>query len=336
MKISTDLGNDVGFDIAGTANPPTSPTGRHGTTLYRLDLATGQATKVGDVATVTKKGKVKRTVLTGLAAVQDCELPRKPRPLGGYVDRQTGRQERRPVAGSGERPATSTSHGPRDLPAVRERRPRALRGPQPHPPGAPEKLKLATVANPPRPLAAPAAGAPPCPPAGRSPASPTRTHQQSTRRPPGRTISAPSSPTSQTPRRPRWSARPVRASSSRSSWPTRSPSSPSATDSGPRPPARAAPRSARSRSGRRRAHRAPPGCEAPRRRGRRTRPRSGGERLERQQSGRRQPEARDHGGGPEGPPPSVAAQRELAGALPPGDRRGLGETAPHRPPCLAA
>ncbi len=72
MKIGTDLGNDVGFDIAGTANTAyLTNAGATATTLYRLDLATGQATKVGDVATVTKKGKVKRTTLTGLAAVQD-------------------------------------------------------------------------------------------------------------------------------------------------------------------------------------------------------------------------------------------------------------------------
>ena len=54
------------------------------------------------------------------------------------------------------------------------------------------------------------------------------THQQCTRRPPGATSSAPASPTSQTPSAPRSSTSPVRACSSRASWPTRSPSSPSA------------------------------------------------------------------------------------------------------------
>ncbi len=72
VKINTDLGNDVGFDIAGTANSAyVTNDGAQATTLYRLDLASGQVTKVGDVATVTKKGKVKRTSLIGLAAVQD-------------------------------------------------------------------------------------------------------------------------------------------------------------------------------------------------------------------------------------------------------------------------
>ena len=69
-----------------------------------------------------------------------------------------------------------------------------------------------------------------------SDASSTRTHQQCTRRPPGRTSSAPASPTSQTPSSPRSVTRPVRACSSRASWPTRSPSSPSAG-----PPPRASP-----------------------------------------------------------------------------------------------
>ena len=72
VKINTDLGNDVGFDIAGTANSAyVTNAGAEATTLYRLDLASGQVTKVGEVATVTKKGKLKRTSLIGLAAVQD-------------------------------------------------------------------------------------------------------------------------------------------------------------------------------------------------------------------------------------------------------------------------
>ena len=48
------------------------------------------------------------------------------------------------------------------------------------------------------------------------------------------TSSAPASPTSQTPSAPRSITSPVRACSSRASWPTRSPSSPSARRSGPR------------------------------------------------------------------------------------------------------
>ncbi len=68
VKLSVPVGNDVGFDIAGTANQPYLS---NDSTLYRLDTATGAATKVGDVAIVTKKGKVKKVALTGLAAVQD-------------------------------------------------------------------------------------------------------------------------------------------------------------------------------------------------------------------------------------------------------------------------
>src|SRR4051794_9474013 len=59
------------------------------------------------------------------------------------------------------------------------------------------------------------------------------THQQCTRCPPGRTSSAPASPTSHVPSAPRSMTSPVRACSSRASWPTRSPSRPSAVRSGP-------------------------------------------------------------------------------------------------------
>ena len=87
----------------------------------------------------------------------------------------------------------------------------------------------------------------------------TPTHQQSTRgRPsrPRRTSRAPVGPTSHVPRRPGSSTSPVRVGRSRASWPTRSPSSPSAVASGPsparpRPGAREAAR--RSPRGRRRA-----------------------------------------------------------------------------------
>ena len=64
--------------------------------------------------------------------------------------------------------------------------------------------------------------------------SSTWTHQQCTR-PAGVTSSAPASPTSQTPSAPRSRTRPVRACSSRASWPTRSPSRPSAVRSAASP-----------------------------------------------------------------------------------------------------
>ena len=71
VKINADVPDTAGFDIAGAANAAYLTTAAGGrTVLHRLDLATGVATKVGQVATLTKKGKVKRTVLTGLAAVQ--------------------------------------------------------------------------------------------------------------------------------------------------------------------------------------------------------------------------------------------------------------------------
>ena len=73
-------------------------------------------------------------------------------------------------------------------------------------------------------------------PGGQLGSSRTCTQKQCTRRPPGRTSSAPASPTSHVPRRPRSGTRPVRACTSRASWPTRSPSSPSAVRSGPSSP----------------------------------------------------------------------------------------------------
>ena len=72
VKLSVDVGNDVGFDIAGTGNTAyVTNAGPSASTLYRLDPASGAMTKIGDVGTVTKKGKVKRTTLTGLAASQE-------------------------------------------------------------------------------------------------------------------------------------------------------------------------------------------------------------------------------------------------------------------------
>ena len=72
VRLSVPVGNDVGFDIAGTGNTAyVTNAGSKVSTLYRLDLASGAMTKIGDVSLVDKKGKVKRTTLTGLAASQD-------------------------------------------------------------------------------------------------------------------------------------------------------------------------------------------------------------------------------------------------------------------------
>jgi hypothetical protein len=79
-SLGVDVGSTVGFDVTGSF---ASPTGwltnvRFGkTTLYRVDLASGQASKLGSVGSagryLTRKGTFKRTAttITGLAAVQD-------------------------------------------------------------------------------------------------------------------------------------------------------------------------------------------------------------------------------------------------------------------------
>jgi hypothetical protein len=69
MPVSTglDLGGNVGFDIAGTANVgwlAGTPKGRYASRLYRLDVNTGRTKSLGRI------GDGSRTI-TGLAAVQD-------------------------------------------------------------------------------------------------------------------------------------------------------------------------------------------------------------------------------------------------------------------------
>ena len=97
--------------------------------------------------------------------------------------------------------------------------------------GAPLNARLATVAKPCSSVRSASSRCAMRSPEGR-PGSGTWTHQQNTRRPPGGTSTAPASPTSQTPSAPRSGTSPVCACSSRASWPTRSPSRPSATRSG--------------------------------------------------------------------------------------------------------
>ncbi|HEX2358970.1 MAG TPA: DUF4394 domain-containing protein [Solirubrobacterales bacterium] len=76
LPLGIDVGNEVGFDIVGANTAYLTNAGSRGTTLYRVNLTTGQATKLGDVGIVGKlnrKGVFKKakTTITGLAAVQD-------------------------------------------------------------------------------------------------------------------------------------------------------------------------------------------------------------------------------------------------------------------------
>jgi hypothetical protein len=71
--LGVDVGITVGFDVVGSFTAPAgyltdAANGR--TTVYKVNLSSGQATSVGEVVIPTK-GKAKGTTLTGLAAVQD-------------------------------------------------------------------------------------------------------------------------------------------------------------------------------------------------------------------------------------------------------------------------
>lgn len=73
-SLGIDIGTTVGFDVVGSFGGPSgllSNAEDGKTTLYGVNLSNGQTNKVGDVVTVNKKGRVKATTLTGLAAVQD-------------------------------------------------------------------------------------------------------------------------------------------------------------------------------------------------------------------------------------------------------------------------
>jgi Domain of unknown function (DUF4394) len=67
MDLRINVGQNVGFDIAGADNLGllTNATPRHGTTLYTVDLQTGRTKSLGRI------GGGKRLVVTGLAAWQD-------------------------------------------------------------------------------------------------------------------------------------------------------------------------------------------------------------------------------------------------------------------------
>jgi hypothetical protein len=77
LPLGIDVGNEVGFDIVGANTAYLTNAGSKGTTLYSVNLTTGQATKLGDVGTLGKPNKRKgvfkkaKTTITGLAAVQD-------------------------------------------------------------------------------------------------------------------------------------------------------------------------------------------------------------------------------------------------------------------------
>ncbi|MDP9228912.1 MAG: DUF4394 domain-containing protein [Actinomycetota bacterium] len=72
--LGVDVSTTVGFDVVGSFTAPSGylTSAEQGkTTLYTVSLGSGQATRVGEVKTLTKKGKTKIATLTGLAAVQD-------------------------------------------------------------------------------------------------------------------------------------------------------------------------------------------------------------------------------------------------------------------------
>lgn len=79
--LGVDVGNDLGFDIAGNGNindafVATTPAGARGAALYRVSLSTGAATSLGGIGTGRLTGKGTTTLaLTSLAARQNISLP---------------------------------------------------------------------------------------------------------------------------------------------------------------------------------------------------------------------------------------------------------------------
>ena len=78
--LGVDVGDTTSFDIAGAGNlgfMTTTPAGRPGAVLYRVDITTGRATELGPIATgslLRTKGTPRLTV-TGLAARQEVTSP---------------------------------------------------------------------------------------------------------------------------------------------------------------------------------------------------------------------------------------------------------------------
>ncbi len=83
--LGVDVGDDTSFDIAGEGNlgfMATTPAGRSGAVLYRVDITTGATTELGPIATgslLRTKGTPRLTV-TGLAARQEVTNPRSNTP----------------------------------------------------------------------------------------------------------------------------------------------------------------------------------------------------------------------------------------------------------------
>lgn len=81
LPLGLDVSEQTGFDIAGAGNlgyMVTTPAGRSGAVLYRVDIITGKTTELGPIGTgslVRGKG-TPRAQITGLAARQDQAVPK--------------------------------------------------------------------------------------------------------------------------------------------------------------------------------------------------------------------------------------------------------------------
>jgi hypothetical protein len=79
--LGIDVGDQTGFDIAGAGNIgflATTPAGRSGAVLYRVDINTGATTELGPIGTgslLRSKGTPRLTI-TGIAARQEVVAPK--------------------------------------------------------------------------------------------------------------------------------------------------------------------------------------------------------------------------------------------------------------------
>ena len=78
--LALDVGDQTGFDIAGTRNTgylATTPGGRPGASFFRVDITTGAVTDLGPIASGSLlRGGTGRVTVTGLAARQEVTSPR--------------------------------------------------------------------------------------------------------------------------------------------------------------------------------------------------------------------------------------------------------------------
>jgi hypothetical protein len=79
--LGVDVGDATAFDIAGEGNlgfMATTPAGRSGAVLYRVDIITGATTELGPIATgsLLRTRGTPRLTVTGLAARQEVTNPR--------------------------------------------------------------------------------------------------------------------------------------------------------------------------------------------------------------------------------------------------------------------